>query len=79
MCEVRRGAAAEAETGEMVTCSHCGTAFKLPTDQIHSGGVNISGGSVTVGGDIVGGDLVKISPTAPKLSWQEKIKRLLTN
>jgi hypothetical protein len=58
---------AEARTGEVVTCSSCGTPFKSPGAQVQAGAVTISGGSVVVGGDIVAGDLVKVSPPAPSV------------
>jgi hypothetical protein len=71
---VKCGAAlpAEAATGEMVTCGYCGTAFKLPT--AHSGGVSISGGSITVGGDVIGGSKrVIVTSEAPSAAtvWDE--------
>ena len=56
---------AEAGMGELVTCGYCGTPFKLPAEQTRSGGVSISGGSVTIGGDVIGGSVVKIVPRSP--------------
>ena len=65
---------AQAGTGEIVTCGHCGTAFKLPKATARSGGVSISGGSVTVGGDIVGGSkhviMTNEAPSTTKI-WNE--------
>ena len=49
---------AEAGTGELVTCGYCGTPFTLPTAKASSGGVTISGGSVTIDGDVIGGSKV---------------------
>ncbi len=71
---VKCGAAlpAEAGTGELVTCGYCGTAFKLPTAR--SGGVNISGGAVTIGGDVIGGSKrVIVTSEAPSTAtiWDE--------
>ncbi len=68
----------EAAAGVSVTCSSCGTPFKLPGTQAQGGGVTISGGSVFVGGDVVGGSVVKVAPTAQKLGWWEKVKRLFS-
>ena len=77
---VKCGAALPVEAaGVSVACGSCGTPFKLPNAQVQGGGITISGGSVFVGGDIVGGDLVRVSPTAPKLGWWEKFKRLFSN
>ncbi len=68
----------EAAAGVSVTCSSCGTPFKLPSAQAQGGGITISAGSVRISGDVVGGDLVKAAPTAQKLGWWEKVKRLFS-
>ncbi len=50
--------------GTSVTCTYCGTPFKLPTAAPRNSGVNISttaGGGITIGGNVIGGDLV-LSP-----------------
>lgn len=64
---------AEAGTGELVTCGYCGTPFKLSAPKARSGGVNISGGSVTIGGDLIGGSKMVMPPGAPHAAaiWDE--------
>ncbi len=47
-----------------VTCTYCGTPFKLPTATPRNSGVNISttaDGAITIDGNVIGGDLV-LSP-----------------
>ena len=57
---IKCGAALPAEVGpsKLVTCKHCGTLFKLPATKARTGGINISGGPVTIGGDLVGGSKI---------------------
>lgn len=122
---IKCGAALPVEvgTGQLVTCKHCGTSFKLPEAKMRPAGINISGGPVTIGGDVVGGskivassngarppvtlwddstdiddkgisidgedvqihgdviggNMVKVEPSARRLGWWEKIKRLFSN
>ncbi len=43
-----------------VTCTYCGTPFRLPTATPRSSGVDISttaDGAITIGGNVIGGDL----------------------
>lgn len=48
----------EAADGESaVKCASCGTVFRVPQAETHSGGIQISG-NVVVYGDVVGGDKV---------------------
>ncbi len=44
----------------MVTCSYCGTVFKLPMTKARSGGVVISGASVEIDGDVIGGNKIVV-------------------
>ena len=44
-----------------LSCTYCGSVFSTPRPRKFSGGVNISGETITVGGDIIGGDRIVIA------------------
>jgi hypothetical protein len=42
-------------------------------------GVSIEGDGIQVRGNVIGGSVVKVAPSARKLGWWEKVKRLFVN